>query len=83
MAQPRVLYVEPSRDGSRLANWRAGCGKSASPVRWEGWRKPMRHPYPYTNWHTHTLLWPAETSVKEKERYWPATITRERICKYN
>ena len=28
-------------------NWRAGCGKSARPVRREGWRKPMRHPYPY------------------------------------
>ena len=24
----------------------AGCGKSASPVWREGWRKPMRHPYP-------------------------------------
>jgi hypothetical protein len=28
-----------------LANWRAGCGKSARPVGREGWRKPMRHPY--------------------------------------
>src|SRR6516165_5111048 len=30
-----------------LTNWRAGCGKSACPVRREGWHNPMRHPYPY------------------------------------
>jgi len=29
-----------------IANWRAGCGKSASPVRREGARKTMRSPYP-------------------------------------
>ena len=28
-------------------NWKAGCGKSARPVWREGWRKPMRLPYPY------------------------------------
>ncbi|MFZ3156285.1 MAG: hypothetical protein WA124_02140, partial [Smithella sp.] len=28
--------------------WRAGCGKSASPVRREGRRKPMLCPYPYS-----------------------------------
>ena len=30
-----------------IANWRAGCGRSASPVRREGERKSMRSPYPY------------------------------------
>jgi len=30
-----------------LTNRRAGCGKSARPVRREGWSKPMLHPYPY------------------------------------
>ncbi|MFZ2657970.1 MAG: hypothetical protein WAX69_23770, partial [Victivallales bacterium] len=34
-------------DVRAIANWRAGCGKSASPVRREGERKPMRSPYPY------------------------------------
>jgi hypothetical protein len=28
------------------ADWRAGCGRSACPVRREGRRKPMRRPYP-------------------------------------
>jgi len=28
-------------------DWRAGCGKSASPVRREGRPRPMRRPYPY------------------------------------
>ena len=26
-------------------DWRAGCGRTASPVRWEGNRNPMRFPY--------------------------------------
>src|SRR6266508_1990357 len=30
-----------------LTDWRAGCGKSARPVRREGWRT-TRHPYPYS-----------------------------------
>jgi len=29
-----------------LTNWRAGCGKTACPVRREGWSSNL-HPYPY------------------------------------
>ena len=36
-----------SPQGGKTTNWRAGCGKSASPVRREGRRKPMRCSYPY------------------------------------
>jgi hypothetical protein len=32
---------------TETTNWRAGCGKSASPVRREGWRS-NRHPYLYS-----------------------------------
>ncbi len=38
-----------SPQGGKTTNWRAGCGKSASPVRREGRRKPMRCSYPYRN----------------------------------
>lgn len=32
----------------KTTNRRAGCGRSASPVRREGRGKPMHRPYPYT-----------------------------------
>src|SRR5580658_8577364 len=35
-----------SRMRRALTNWRAGCGKSARPVRREGWSSNL-HPYPY------------------------------------
>jgi len=38
-------FVNP--ENGLIANRRAGCGKSASPVRREGERKSMRSPYPY------------------------------------
>jgi hypothetical protein len=31
----------------KTTNWRAGCGRSASPVRREGEQKPIGSPYPY------------------------------------
>ena len=31
----------------KTLDWRAGCGRSARPVRREGARNPMRAPYPY------------------------------------
>ena len=37
-----------SPQGGKTTNWRAGCGKSASPVRREGRRKSMRRSYPYS-----------------------------------
>ena len=30
-----------------IIDWRAVCGRTARTVRREGWRKPMRHSYPY------------------------------------
>ena len=33
----------------KTINWRAGCGKTASPVRREGEPNPIGSPYPYNN----------------------------------
>ena len=41
---------------SLTIDWRAGCGKSASPVRREGSRNPMRLAYPYLWRATNELL---------------------------
>ncbi|MFN0125721.1 MAG: hypothetical protein ACKV19_03425, partial [Verrucomicrobiales bacterium] len=45
------------------ADWRAGCGKSARPVRWEGRRNPMWRPYPYPVKHYLTTV---QKSVAER-----------------
>jgi len=53
IAKPRLLnldrtpacFVNPLR--GKTTNWRAGCGRSARPVRREGEPKPMGSPYPY------------------------------------
>jgi len=33
--------------GGKTTNWRAGCGRTACPVRREGEPKPIGPPYPY------------------------------------
>jgi len=45
LQMPIELYSSPL--GGKTTDRRAGCGRSASPVRREGRRKPMRRPYPY------------------------------------
>jgi hypothetical protein len=34
--------------GGKTTNWRAGCGRSASPIRREGGPKPIGPPYPHS-----------------------------------
>jgi len=45
LQMPIELYSSPL--GGKTTDRRAGCGRSASPVRREGRSKPMRRPYPY------------------------------------
>src|SRR5258707_5546856 len=40
-----VVSVSPPR--GKITNWRAGCGKSARPVRREGGPNSIGSPYPY------------------------------------
>jgi hypothetical protein len=46
LKMPIELYSNPRE--AETTDRRAGCGRSARPVRREGWRKPMRYPYPYS-----------------------------------
>jgi hypothetical protein len=39
------LFITPLR--GKTTDWRAGCGKSACPVRSEGDPNPIESPYPY------------------------------------
>jgi hypothetical protein len=45
LASFSICFINPLRGNT--TNWRAGCGKSASPVRREGRPKPIGLPYPY------------------------------------
>ena len=42
---PILWTVSPP--AGKTTNWRAGCGRSARPVRREGASKPIGAPYPY------------------------------------
>ena len=42
---PTTWFVNPL--GGKTTDWRAGCGKSACPVRREGDSNPIASPYPY------------------------------------
>ena len=42
-----IAHVAISQSRCGPTNWRAGCGRSARPVRREGELKPMSSPYPY------------------------------------
>ena len=44
LASPTQKHVNPH--GGKTTNWRAGCGRSACPVRREGESKPIGSSYP-------------------------------------
>ena len=44
-SRPMRLRVNPQ--GGKTTNWRAGCGRTACPVRREGEQNPICSPYPY------------------------------------
>ena len=47
-ASSRHPAQRPARaEPANCHDWRAGCGRSARPVRREGWGNPMPHPYLY------------------------------------
>jgi hypothetical protein len=50
----------------KTTDWRAGCGRSARPVRREGEFKPMGSPYPY-----HVLLRGQDTDGRDKPGHDP------------
>ena len=52
---PIARSVNPLRGDT--TNWRAGCGRSARPVRREGGPKPIGSPYPYLMSLRATLDW--------------------------
>ena len=43
----RIVRPKSEKKLRAVLKPRAGCGKSARPVRREEWRNPMRHSYPY------------------------------------
>jgi hypothetical protein len=61
-----VCFVNPL--GGKTTDRRAGCGRSASPVRREGGPKPIGPPYPYSYF---KMFWtPAFAGVTLRETFY-------------
>src|SRR5207249_791388 len=57
--------------GGKTTDWRAGCGKSARPVRREGKPNPIGSPYPYRHFPLSVKLREESRSVLQGVWAWP------------